>query len=82
MINKKEKRTCRNPGHPFKQDWYYYKEDLDDPNYCSSCASYLNFLRDVLSVAIVPRPTLYGDSIIKTSPEQMKRLIDEVYDGR
>ena len=82
----KEKLICQNPNHPFKQKWYWYEPSpnesqagyLTSKKYCTSCASYLNMLKILLTAAMQPHPTLYGDAMIKTSKAQLKRLIDEI----
>ena len=82
----REKLTCQNPNHPFQQKWYYYEPVegqtqiayLHSRKYCTSCASYLNMLKTLLSAAMLPTPTLYGNAMIKTSKAQLKRLIDEL----
>ena len=82
----RERLTCQNPNHPFKQKWYYYREGNEDSKvaylnsrkYCVSCASYLNMLKTMLSAISLPQPTLYGDAIIKPTKAQLKRLVDEL----
>lgn len=85
-MTEREKLTCQNPNHPFKQKYYYYTPVegesqvayLNSRKYCTSCASYLNMLKTVLGAIMQPAPTLYGNALIKTSKTQMKRLIDEL----
>jgi hypothetical protein len=82
----RKKLICQNPNHPFKQKWYWYTPadkgeysnvpHLHSEQYCVSCASYLNLLKTLLTVALMPSPTLYGDATIKTSKEQLKELVD------
>lgn len=81
----REKLTCQNPGHPFKQKWYYYEPVegesqvayLNNRKYCTSCASHMNFLKNMLAALLQPQPTLYGNAIISVSKAQLKRLVDE-----
>ncbi len=85
-MSDKEKLTCQNPNHPFKQKHYYYEPVegesqvayLNSRKYCTSCASYMNMLRTLLTAAMMPQPTLYGNAMIKTTKTQLKRLIDEL----
>lgn len=82
----REKLNCQNPNHPFKQKWYYYEEVagesqvayLNSRKYCTSCASYLNMLKTLVTAAMMPQPTLYGNAMIKTSKAQLKRIVDEL----
>lgn len=83
----REKRTCLNPNHPFKQKWYYHHPRqnahyLDNDLYCASCSSYINLLKTMLRAIIHPTPSLYGSTMIHTSKEQLVDLIDEVFDER
>lgn len=82
----REKLTCQNPNHPFKQKWYWYTETSEDSQaahlksreYCVSCASHMNMLKMLLSAIMMPQPTLYGNAMIKASKTQIKRLVDEL----
>lgn len=82
----KEKLNCQNPNHPFQQKWYYYEPQagqtqiayLHSRKYCVSCASYLNMLKTLLTAAMMPQPTLYGNAMIKTNKTQLKGLLDEI----
>lgn len=78
-----EKRICLNPHHPFKQKWYIYHADtnlyIDSPNYCTSCMSYLNMLKTVLSAIVMPRESLYGKQVIYTDPEQIYDIAKEIF---
>lgn len=76
------KKPCLAPYHPFKQKWYNYNFEYDHPNYCSSCNSHRKITESILAAAVLPRRTLYGDSIITISREDAHAFIDEVYDEK
>lgn len=81
------KLSCQNPNHPFKQEWYLYNPSQDEhylnsQKYCTSCASYLNLLSTMLEAMTNTMPSLYGGATMHTDREQLKSLVDEVFDGR
>lgn len=78
------KLECQNINHPFQQTWYWFNPNqeetyLNSKKYCTSCGSYLNFLFTAIKAVKSPMPTLYGKAQIITTREQLKDIIDEIY---
>lgn len=77
---------CQYAGHPFKKKTYHYDNDglaSSNPKYCSSCTSFLKFIKMMFGVAANPVgfESLYGNRRIALTHEMAHDLIDEVFDG-
>lgn len=76
-------KPCLATFHPFKQKTYkYHGWEGESPNYCSSCYSYYNFMLNVLTAMSFPKETLYGNSMIELTREEMHSIVDVVYDKK
>lgn len=79
-MNAPEKRQCKNPEHPFQQKWYKYTPGYDDEDFCATCDSHRRFLKSVLEVILLPKPTLYGGKEIYSDRAEFHKLVDEAFD--